>query len=107
MTTRETGPRADAFARLGLLRKRQARWAEAADVWQQWLSSIPDCGIDPYVELAKICEWRVKDLEQAELWTGWALHNLRAEPAWQQDKAAIAELEHRLARIRRKRNCGR
>jgi uncharacterized protein YprB with RNaseH-like and TPR domain len=106
-TTRETGPRADAFARLGLLLKRQARWAEAADVWQQWLSSIPDCGIDPYVELAKICEWRVKDLEQAEMWTGWALHNLRAEPAWQQDKAAIAELEHRLARIRRKRNCGR
>jgi len=102
-TTREAGPRADAFTRLGLLLKRQARWAEASEVWQQWLSSIPDCGIEPYVELSKMCEWRIKDLEQAEMWAAWALHILRAQPVWEQDKVAIAELEHRLARIRRKR----
>jgi len=98
-----TGPRAEAFARLGRMLKRQARWGEATETWQQWLTSIGDKDHTPYVELAKYCEWRIKDLEQAEMWAGWAVHNLRAEPVWQQNRALLAELEHRLARIQRKR----
>jgi hypothetical protein len=42
-------------------------------------------------------------LERAEMWAGWALHNLRAAPAYQRLPGQVADLEHRLARIRRKR----
>jgi len=96
----------DAFAALGQLQKRQERWAEAAETWQRWLSTV--AGIDPipYIELAKYCEWQCKDLEQAAMWTQWALHNLQNAPAWQRSGAQVAELEHRLARIQRKQSHG-
>ena len=94
--------RADAFRRLGLLQKRQERWREATETWQLWLSSIAGADPTPYIELAKYCEWQIQDLEQAEMWTGWALHNLTASAGRQRPTNIIAELEHRLARIRRK-----
>lgn len=96
----------DAFARLGALYKRQGRWDEACAVWQRWLSSVPGGDVTPYVELAKHCEWRLGDLEQAQMWAEWALHGLRTGPpaaASVHDAGAVAELEHRLARLRRKR----
>ena len=98
--------RADAFAHLALLFKRQARWAEAADVWQLWLTSVPGVDPTPYVELAKYCEWQANDLEQAEMWTAWALHNLRNAPVYQRLPGQMADLEHRLERVRRKRAVG-
>jgi tetratricopeptide (TPR) repeat protein len=101
--TPDATARGDAYARWGRLLKRQARWHEAAAVWQQWLSTTPGADPAPYVELAKYCEWQTGDLEQAEMWAGWALHNLQTQPSGCQDRAAMAELEHRLARIRRKR----
>ena len=64
---------------------------------------MPGVDPSPFVELAKYCEWQANDLEQAEMWTGWALHNLRAAPAHLRPPGRIAELEHRLARLRRKR----
>jgi uncharacterized protein YprB with RNaseH-like and TPR domain len=93
---------AEAFRQLGQLLKRQARWDEAATVWQQWLTTVTTIDATPYEELAKYCEWQCKDFEQAAMWTGWALHTLRTAPAWQQSSAHIAELEHRLARLQRK-----
>ena len=95
----------DAYARLARLRKRQARWAEAAEIWQQWLTSVPNAGPDPYVELAKYCEWRMVDLEQAEMWTRWALHTVE-KSSRSAAHAQVAELKHRLARIVRKRSTG-
>lgn len=99
---------AEAFRQLGQLLKRQARWDEAATVWQQWLTTVPtiDTVIDatPYEELAKYCEWQCKDFEQAAMWTGWALHTLRTAPVWQQSSVHITELEHRLARLQRKQS---
>jgi uncharacterized protein YprB with RNaseH-like and TPR domain len=94
--------RAQTFAQLGDLLKRQARWQEAAEVWELWLTSVPGTDPTPYVELAKCCEWQWQDLERAEMWVGWALHNLRAAPAYQRLPGQVTDLEHRLARIRRK-----
>ena len=93
----------DAYSLLAMLRKRQQRWADAAATWQEWLTSVTDAGLTPYIELAKLHEWRIVDLEQAEMWTRWALHTLdgssRPTPYTQ-----IAALKHRLARIQRKRS---
>jgi len=93
---------ADAFAALAQLQKRQNRWQDAAETWQRWLSTVPGIDPTPYIELAKYCEWQCKDLEQAAMWTQWALHNFQRAPAWQRTGAQIAELEHRLARLQRK-----
>lgn len=95
--------RGQAFAALGDLLKRQARWEEACALWELWLSSVPGIDPAPYVELAKCCEWQLQDLERAEMWTAWALHTLRAAPAHQRLPGQAADLEHRLARIQRKR----
>ena len=101
-STRDAAARAEAYRCLGKLLKRQLRWREAADVWQQWLSSTPGDDPIPYIELAKYCEWQLKDLVQAEMWTGWARHNMTAAATSRQDRIILAELDHRLARIRRK-----
>jgi tetratricopeptide (TPR) repeat protein len=102
-TIRDDGGRAEAFAHLAGLLKRQERWDEAAAVWELWLTSVPGLDPTPYVELSKYCEWQLTDLERAEMWAAWALHNLTSAPAYQRLPGQIADLEHRLARIRRKR----
>jgi len=99
---RNPADRADLFARLGNLYKRQGRWHEAADIWQTWLSSVPDPGPTPYVELAKACEWQLHDLAQAEMWTAWALHTLTTDPSRLAHPDVERELRHRLDRLRRK-----
>ena len=93
---------ADAYRQLGQLLKRQQRWGEAAALWQEWITTVAAIDATPYEELAKYCEWQCKDLEQATMWTGWALHTLRKAPAWQQSADQIADLEHRLTRLQRK-----
>jgi uncharacterized protein len=102
-SVREPAAKAVAFGCLSQLLKRQRRWAEAAELWELWLTSVPGPDPTPYAELAKYCEWQLGDLEQAEMWTGWAIHNLRTAPAWQRPPGALADLEHRLARLQRKR----
>lgn len=99
----DDGQRARTFAQLGELLKKQGRWQEAAEVWELWLTSVPGVDPAPYIELAKCYEWQRVDLEQAEMWTNWALHNLRTAPAYQRLPGQVADLEHRLARIQRKR----
>ena len=94
--------RADVYRRLGALQKRRGRWDDAVATWQQWLSSVPDGDPTPYVELAKYCEWQSKDYAQAAMWTGWALHTVQTLPPRQRSAALIAELEHRLARVKGK-----
>ncbi len=101
-TTRQAAARGEAYEGLGRLLKRQTRWDEAAAVWQEWLTSTPDHTTTPYVELSKYCEWQLKEFDQAEMWAAWALHNLESAPPGRQNRVAIAELAHRLARIRRK-----
>jgi uncharacterized protein YprB with RNaseH-like and TPR domain len=97
---------ADAFRLLGQLQKRQQRWQEAAATWELWLTSVPSADASPYIELAKYCEWQSNDLGQAEMWTAWAKHMLSALPAWQRLPGQLADLEHRLARLKRKQEMG-
>jgi len=102
-TMRDAASQAMAYARLAAVQKRQERWQDAAETWQRWLTSVPGNDPTPYVELAKYCEWQLNDLEQAAMWTGWALHNLRAAaPSQRQMAGVIAELEHRWQRLQRK-----
>jgi hypothetical protein len=96
--------RGEAFGRLGQLLKRQARWQEATELWQLWLTTAPGHPLTPYVELAKYYEWQSRDLEQAEMWTRWALHSGQALPRSPHLLQQLAELEQRLARLQRKRN---
>jgi tetratricopeptide (TPR) repeat protein len=100
---RDPHAKADAFQRLGNLLKGQQRWTEAMELWQYWLTSVPGLDPTPYIELAKCCEWHLRDLEQAEMWTAWALHNLHTASARRQPPGALADLEHRLTRLKRKR----
>lgn len=99
-------PLAETFDGLGRLLKRQRRWDEAVDVWQQWLTTVRDPGdapdSRPYVELAKYYEWQSGDLAQAAMWTQWALHEQEQTPAHGRSPQTQAELRHRLARIQKK-----
>ncbi len=105
-TAEHDGTRAEIYAQWAGLLKRQERWEEAAELWQLWLSSVPGADATPFVELAKYCEWQTGDLEQAEMWSAWALHTVEAAPVYQRVPGQLADLQHRLARIRRKRAAG-
>jgi uncharacterized protein len=94
--------RAELFCTLGRLLKRQERWAEAAEIWQEWITTIPGPDPRPYEELAKYCEWQIIDLAQALMWTGWALHNQQNAPSWQRSRQSIDALTHRLERLKAK-----
>ncbi len=96
--------RVEGYRRLSILYKRRGAWEEATTIWQQWLTTVSDDDPTPYIELAKYCEWQADDLEQAEMWTRWALHNLE-NSSRQVGKTVqlLGELNHRLARICRKR----
>lgn len=98
--------RADVFAQWALLLKRQERWAEAADLWQLWLTSTSGCDVLPFIELAKYHEWRTGDLVEAEMWAAWGLHTVESAPMQQRLPGQLADLRHRLERIRRKRSVG-
>lgn len=102
-TAAQEDTRAETYAQWAGLLKRQERWAEAADVWQLWLSSLPGPDVTPFVELAKYCEWQTNDLEQAEMWAAWGLHTVETAAVYRRLPGQLADLQHRLARIRRKR----
>lgn len=95
--------RAEIFAQWAQLLKRQERWAEAADLWQLWLTSVPGSNALPFIELAKYHEWRTGDLAEAEMWAAWGLHIVEAAPAHQRAPGQLTDLRRRLERIRRKR----
>lgn len=95
--------RALALGELAKLYKKAGQWEQACETWQFWISSIPGNDPTPYIELAKYCEWQSRDLSQAEMWTAWAVHNLRQADARSSHRARLTELEHRLQRLQRKR----
>jgi tetratricopeptide (TPR) repeat protein len=105
-SVRNTTDRAEIYRSVGELYKRQKKWSQAAENWQTWITSVPGSDPTPYIELAKYYEWEARDLEQAEMWTAWALHTLKNAPAAKRRPHDKRELEHRLARLQRKRNGG-
>jgi uncharacterized protein YprB with RNaseH-like and TPR domain len=89
-----------ALAELGALLKRQDRRAEAVPYWQQLAATSFD-SVEAHVELAKFYEWHEPEFAAAIAWTEQAL---ALSQSWPSSRAALiqAELEHRLARLRRK-----
>jgi uncharacterized protein YprB with RNaseH-like and TPR domain len=97
--------RTAAFYDLSFHYKRQGRWEEATGLWQQ---AIRDSHgrLYPFVELAKYYEHRAKDFERAEELVLRAIEMVedasRARGTWWMERR-LAELEHRLRRVRRKK----
>lgn len=82
--------------RLALLLKRQERYREALPLWQQLaVTSLEE--VTGHIELAKYYEWREPDLAKAIYWTEQALRLIAGR-----HKIVQAEVEHRLARLKRK-----
>lgn len=86
---------------LGLLLKRNGRFAEAITVWQQAAATSFD-DVTAHVELAKYYEWQTKELAQAIQWTEGALALVQSWGRRGQRHPVRAELEHRLSRLQRK-----
>jgi hypothetical protein len=85
--------------------KRQARWEEAVDLWQA-AARENQGSLYPFVELAKYYEHRVKDYGRAEELVLRAIEVVRSSSqargiGWRQRR--LAELEHRLGRVRHKK----
>jgi uncharacterized protein YprB with RNaseH-like and TPR domain len=86
---------------LSFLLKRLERRAEAAALWEEWISSAP-ADLTPYIELAKHHEWHTGDLAAARGWTAWALRIAESWPPGPGRAETLAELRHRLERVERK-----
>lgn len=94
--------RRTALTRLGGLLKRRGEHTAAAAVWQEWITSLSDNDVTPYVELAKYYEWRACDAATALLWGRWARQIVEGWPEGAARAATLAGLDHRIARLLRK-----
>jgi uncharacterized protein YprB with RNaseH-like and TPR domain len=104
--------RGQTYRDLSYLLKRLERRAEAAALWEEWISAAPGDDVTPYVELAKYHEWHTGDLTAARGWAAWALRLVEGarQAAGRGDGVAprstlpttTAELRHRLERLEKK-----
>ena len=93
--------RIEALRRFATQLKRQERYEEAIQAWQEWHQLAED-DPRPCIELAKHYEWKARDLEQALEWAKRALVCLSHWPAGWRREERWEEIEHRLARLKRK-----
>jgi hypothetical protein len=91
----------EALRRLSYQWKRQERYLEALELWQQWSELAPDDPL-PRIELAKYYEWKAKELAAARGWAAKALLCLSHWPEGWRRRRHQAEIEHRLERLARK-----
>lgn len=97
-----------ALRELSLLYKRLDWREQAAELWEEWVSTVPGVGalageeLTPYVELAKHHEWHTGNLPAARGWAAWALHIVESWPPGFVRDEVVGQLNHRLARIERK-----
>ena len=95
-----------ALARLGGLLKRRGEHAAAAMVWQEWITSLADDDVTPFLELAKHYEWRAREIATALMWARWARQIVEKWPEGAARTTTLAGLDHRLARLLRKLTTG-
>ena len=86
---------------LAYLLKRQERRAEALPWWQELAETTG--AVYACEELAKHYEWHEQDLAQAAAWTRRAIGLIEGSAPGPGQQEALADLEHRLARLARKR----
>jgi uncharacterized protein YprB with RNaseH-like and TPR domain len=98
----------DEYIRLEALRywtahlKRSGERVLAVQAWEQWHQLAQD-DPRPCVELAKYYEWHAKDLVSAAYWSQQALLCLSHWPDDWRREQTWGEIEHRIARIAKKR----
>lgn len=81
--------------------KRDDRREQAVAGWEQWHALEPEDPL-PCIELAMYFEWHAKQLEPALKWAERARAALENWPdGWRRERA-LAEVEHRLARLQQK-----
>ncbi len=86
--------------RLAVLHRRSGRIEAAVNLWHR---AAEDRHLYAPVELAKYYEHHVKDVRQAEYWTLFAIDLVGQSRLSRFDRRQwLEELEHRLARVRRK-----
>jgi uncharacterized protein YprB with RNaseH-like and TPR domain len=85
---------------LAYLLKRQERRAEALSWWENLAEA--EGAVYACEELAKHYEWHDANLTQAVAWTERAVSLVKAWPPGPRRRGALAELEHRLQRLRAK-----
>jgi tetratricopeptide (TPR) repeat protein len=90
--------RATIEGHLAFVYKRTGRWEEAVALWEK-LRASQWADVVPHVELAKYYEHRRRDHEYALALALEARERLTAEA---HDLRTLSELDHRLARLRRK-----
>ncbi len=99
------GLRPAAFRHLSFHYKRQERWDEAVDLWHRAIRENHG-RLYPFVELAKFYEHRARDFQSAEELSSAAIRLVESSSptraAWGRERR-LAELEHRLRRVRRKK----
>jgi tetratricopeptide (TPR) repeat protein len=97
-----------AIERLALIHKRHAEWHAAIELWQQ---AAHHRHLSAYVELAKCYEHNLRDYESALTWTQAAIECVQSAPTYArfelhlslyERRQWIEQLEHRLARLRKK-----
>ncbi len=91
-----------ALRELSLLYKRLEWRDQAAELWEEWVSTVTGEDLTPYVELAKHHEWHTGNLAVARGWAAWALRIAETWPPGFTRDDLVAQLSHRLARIERK-----
>jgi uncharacterized protein YprB with RNaseH-like and TPR domain len=99
-SSRSADVREMAMRDLAYLLKRQERRVEALPWWKRLVET--SSAVYACEELAKHHEWRDEDLSQAVAWTQRGIALVEAGPPGARRREALAELEHRLARLRRK-----
>jgi uncharacterized protein YprB with RNaseH-like and TPR domain len=97
---RSPGVQEMAMRDLAALLKRQERREEALVWWQRLAEGHG--AVYACEELAKHFEWQDADLPQAITWTQRALALVTAWPPGPKRREAVADLEHRLARLQHK-----
>ena len=103
----EAAPRAElrveALRSLSAMLKRQKRRSEAVPHWKRWGNSAPEDPV-PLIELAMYYEWEAKDLPAAHKCSEHALIMVASWPkGWRRDQR-IAEIQHRINRLNKKKN---
>lgn len=99
--SRKKSVKVEAIRRYTGYLKRENRKSEAVKSWKRWHGLAPEDPA-PCIELAKYFEWDIKDYEQAINWSQDALLCLTHWPAdWRRDRV-WEEIEHRIARLKKK-----
>ncbi|MBN1264879.1 MAG: ribonuclease H-like domain-containing protein [Anaerolineales bacterium] len=94
----QDGIRREALQRFSLRMKREGRYEEAVEHWQEWRDLAPE-NPTPCLELAKYFEWHKRDYPMARYWAQEALVCLTHWPAGRKRAALWGQIEHRQKRL--------